>query len=177
MKIVFKIVKGVITAFLCIVLLLVIFQKFTNNKIALGNTYIFQVVSESMLPEYKIGDIIVVRKNEAVSLKIGDDVTYLANTTDLHAITITHRIINKREDNGKYYFITKGINNPIEDPEINADQIFGKVIYKTILFSFVGRLMTNIVIYYILFISVGVGFSYEIISSFFMKGDDEEDAE
>jgi signal peptidase I len=89
-----------------VVLLLVIFQKFTNNKIALGNTYIFQVVSESMLPEYKIGDIIVVRKTNPVSLEIGDDVTYLANTTDLHGITITHRIINKREDNGTYYVIT-----------------------------------------------------------------------
>lgn len=174
MKIVLKIVKSIITVFLCVVLLLVIFQKFTNNKIALGNAYIFQVVSESMLPEYKIGDIIVVRKTNPVSLEIGDDVTYLANTTDLHGITITHRIINKREDNGTYYFVTKGINNPIEDPEIKADQIFGKVYYKTVLFSFVGRLMTNIVIYYLLFVSVGVAFSYELITSFFIK-DKEED--
>lgn len=175
MKIIFKIVKSLVTVFLCVVLLLVIFQKFTNNKIALGNTYVFQVVSESMLPEYKIGDIIVVKKANPVSLEIGDDVTYLANTTDLHDITITHRIINKREDNGTYYFVTKGINNPIEDPEIRADQIFGKVIYKTLLFSFVGRLMTNIIIYYLLFVSVGVAFSYEIITSFFIKDKEEED--
>ena len=175
MKIIFKIVKSIVTAFLCVVLLLVIFQKFTNNKIALGNIYIFQVVSESMLPEYKIGDIIVARKTSPVSLEIGDDVTYLANATDLHGITITHRIINKREDNGKYYFITKGINNTIEDPEITADQIFGKVIYKPILFSFVGRLMTNIVIYYLLFVGVGVAFSYEFITSFFIKNKEEDE--
>lgn len=175
MKIVFRIIKGLITAFLCVVLLLVIFQKFTKNKVALGNIYIFQVVSESMMPEYKIGDIIVTKKTSPVSLDVGDDVTYVASVVDMKEITITHRIIKKREENGKYYFTTQGINNAIEDPEISEDSIYGKVIYKTILFSFVGRLMTNIVIYYILFVSVGVAFSYEVVTSFFIKDKEEDD--
>ena len=177
MKILLKIIKGIITVFLCIVLLVVILQKFTNNRIALGNVYIFQVATGSMKPVYDIGDIIVVRKADASKLEIGDDVTYQGVAGNLNGLTITHRIINKRTENGKYYFVTKGTANEVEDPEIMEDNIYGKVIYHTLLFSFVGRLMTNIVIYYILFISVGVGFSYEIISSFFMKGDDEEDAE
>lgn len=175
MKLILKIIKGIVTIFLCVVLLLVIFQKFTKNKIALGNVYVFQVVSESMLPEYKIGDIIVVKKSNPVSLKIGDDVTYKGSSEGIEGLTITHRIIREREENGKYYFVTQGINNPIEDPEISEDNIFGKVIYKTILFSFVGRLMTNIVIYYILFVSVGVAFSYEIVTSFFLKDKEEDD--
>ena len=61
----------------------------------------------------------------------------------------------------------------MEDPEISEDNVYGKVYYHTVLFSFVGRLMTNMVIYYILFISVGVSFSYEIISSIIKKEDDE----
>lgn len=175
MKIIFRIIKGLITVFLCVVLLLVVFQKFTKNKVALGNIYIFQVVSESMMPEYRIGDIIVTKKVSPVSLKVGDDVTYVASVVDMKEITITHRIIKKREENGKYYFTTQGINNAVEDPEIPEDSIYGKVIYKTILFSFVGRLMTNIVIYYILFVSVGVAFSYEVITSFFIKDKEEDD--
>ena len=175
MKIIFRIIKGLITVFLCVVLLLVVFQKFTKNKVALGNIYIFQVVSESMMPEYRIGDIIVTKKVSPVSLKVGDDVTYVASVVDMTEITITHRIIKKREENGKYYFTTQGINNAVEDPEIPEDSIYGKVIYKTILFSFVGRLMTNIVIYYILFVSVGVAFSYEVITSFFIKDKEEDD--
>ncbi len=175
MKIVFKIIKGIITIFLCAVLLVVIFQKFTKNRIALGNTYIFQVVSESMMPEYKIGDIIVTKKADPVSLEVGDDVTYVASVDNMSDITITHRIVKKREEDGKYYFVTQGINNAIEDPEISQDHIYGKVIYHTILFSFVGRLMTNIVIYYVLFVSVGVAFSYEIVTSFFMKDKEEGD--
>ena len=175
MKTLFRIIKGIITVFLCVVLLLVIFQKFTKNRVALGNIYIFQVVSESMIPEYKIGDIIVTKKANPVSLKVGDDVTYVASAEGINGMTITHRIISKREAGGKYYFVTKGINNPIEDPEISEDMIYGKVIYHTILVSFVGRLLTNIVIYYILFVSVGVAFSYEVVSSFFIKDKDEDD--
>ena len=175
MKLLFKIIKWIITVFLCAVLLVVVLQKKKKNRIALGNIYIFQVVSESMMPEYRIGDIIVTKKAKPVSLKVGDDVTYVASAESINGITITHRIIKKREDNGKYYFITQGINNAIEDPEISEDNIYGKVIYKTLLFSFVGRLMTNIIIYYVLFVSVGVAFSYEIVTSFFIKDKEEDD--
>ena len=177
MKVMFKIIKGIITFFLCVVLLVVILQKFTNNRIALGNVYIFQVVTGSMKPEYKVGDIIVVKKTAADKLKIGDDVTYQGVEGNLNGLIITHRIINTRTEGNKNYFVTKGTANEIEDPEISEDSIYGKVIYHTILFSFISRLMTNAIIYYLLFISVGVGFSYEIISSFFMKNHDEKDGE
>ncbi len=175
MKILFKLIKGIITFFLLIVLLVVVLQKFTNNRIALGNVYVFQVATGSMKPVYEVGDIIVVRDTDADQLKVGDDVTYQGTTGDFANLTITHRIIREREDGGKHYFVTQGVANTGEDPEISEDNIYGKVIYHTVLFSFVGRLMTNIYIYYFLFIAVGVAFSYEIISSFFMKGDDEDD--
>lgn len=175
MKLIFKIIKGIITAFLAVVLVLVIFQKFTNNKIAIGNIYIFEVASESMFPEYKIGDIIVTKKTDPSLLKVGDDVTYHGVSGNFNGMTITHRIISVRDENGKYYFVTKGIMNSIEDPEISQDELYGKVIYHTVLFSFVGRLMTNIVIYYLLCISIGVAFFYELITSFIIKDKEEDD--
>lgn len=171
MKILWRIVKGIVTLFLVVVLLLVVFQKFTNNKVVLGNIYIFQIASDSMKPEYKIGDIIVVKKTDSSSLNIGDDITYLGTASNLKGLTITHRIIEKRNENNKNYFVTKGIANLVEDPEISDDDIYGKVVYHTVLFSFVGRLMTNIVIYYLLFVLVGVSFAYEVISSFIKKED------
>ena len=171
MKILWRIVKGIVTLFLVVVLLLVVFQKFTNNKVVLGNIYIFQIASDSMKPEYKIGDIIVVKKTDSSSLNIGDDITYLGTAINLKGLTITHRIIEKRNENNKNYFVTKGIANLVEDPEISDDDIYGKVVYHTVLFSFVGRLMTNIVIYYLLFVLVGVSFAYEVISSFIKKED------
>lgn len=175
MKLLLKIIKGIITAFLLVVLILVIFQKITKNKITIGNIYIFQVVSESMIPDYKLGDIIVVKKVNPSILEIGDDVTYLGKSSNLNGLTITHRIINKEEINGKFYFVTKGIANEVEDPGINEDDIYGKVIYNTIVFSFVGRLMTNPLAYYLLFISVGTFFAYDVITSFVLKEDEEDE--
>ncbi len=172
MKVLFKILKGIITAFLIVVLCLVIFQKVTKNKVTIGDIYIFQIATGSMTPQYKIGDIIVVKKEEPANLKIGDDVTYLGQYGDFKDHIITHRIISIREENEKRYFITKGTANILEDPEISQDDIYGKMLYHTVVFSFVGRLMTNLTVYYLLFAAVAISFSYEIISSFIKKEDD-----
>ena len=173
MEKILKVIKGVITGFLIIVLVLVVFQKITDSKLTIGNFYIFQVVSESMMPKYKIGDVIVVKKVSPNELKIGDDVSYLATADYMKGLRITHKIVDIRKDsNGEYFFTTKGDANKVTDPEIKYENIYGKVFYHTILFSFVGRLMTNIIIYYLLFVVVGVSFSYDIITSFFIKRDD-----
>ena len=177
MKTIWKIIKAIITIFLIIVLLLVVLQKITKNRLTIGNIYIFQIASASMLPEYNVGDVIVVKKVSPSKIKVGDDVTYIGTIDSFSDLTITHRIVDVRVDDGKYYFTTQGLSNNISDPEIKEDSVFGKVIYHTILFSFVGRLMNNVVIYYLLFIAVGVSFSYEVISSFLIKRVDDDDEE
>ena len=134
MKTILKAVRLILTAFLFVVLLVVVLQKFTNNKIALGNIYIFQVATGSMVPVYKVGDIIVVKKTKVDDLNIGDDITYVGDSGEFKNYTITHRIVNKRFEDGKYYFTTKGVANTTEDPEISEKNIFGKVVYHTILF-------------------------------------------
>ncbi len=173
MKILWKILKGIVTIFLLMVLCLVIFQKVTGNKVTIGDVYIFQIVTGSMAPEYKVGDVIVVKKENPANLKVGDDVTYLGQFDNFKDLIITHRIINVRQEDGKYYFVTKGIANTFEDPEISQDVIYGKMFYHTILFSFVGRLMTNVFVYYFLFVVVAISVSYEVIKSFIKNEDDE----
>ena len=90
-------------------------------------------------------------------------------------LIITHRVIKKEEREGKVYFITKGTANKFEDPEIEYSQIYGKVIYKTIFFSFLGMIMMNKVAGYVLFIIIGFLLSIEIVSSIFSS--DEEDGD
>ena len=175
MKTLLKVIKGIITVLLVMILIVVIFQKITKNKLTIGNIYIFQIVSESMVPKYQIGDILVVSKADDSSLNIGDDVTYLGKESNLKGLTITHQIIEKEQKDGKYYYVTKGLANEIADPKITTSDIYGKVVYKTFLFSLIGRLLTNPVIYYLSFVVVGVAFSYEVVTAFFIKDDDEDD--
>ena len=171
MKTLWKIIKGFISVVLFLILLVVLFQKFTDSKITIGNIYIFQVATSSMVPDYQVGDVIIVKKENLDNIEIGDDITYLGKASSVKDLRITHRVVKKRQENNEYYFTTKGIANEIEDPEIKGDSIYGKVVYKTFIFSLLGRRMTNILWYYIIFIVVGVSISYDIISSHFIKED------
>ena len=78
------------------------------------------VQSNSMSPIFRKRDIIIIQEQK--EYKIGDIVTYKANTGEL----ITHRIIEKTE-NG---FYTKGDNNNTKDEkEIYNQDVIGKVVY------------------------------------------------
>ena len=166
--------KIVLTIFLLLILLVVIVQKFTKNNFAIGGVRVFNIVSESMKPKYEIGDILIIKKTDPSKIKIGDDITFKGSENELKGLVITHRVIEKREENGKYYFVTKGLANPISDTEISDIDVYGKVEYKTVLFSFLGRLMSNAIMYYILFILVGVGVSYQVVTAFFLNKEESE---
>ena len=171
-----KIFKVVFTIFLIFALIVVLIQKFFNNKSIMGYR-VFSVASESMKEEYSIGDIIVIKEVEASELKVGDNVTYIGKKGVLNGLVITHKIMSIRKENNDYYYITKGTSNEVEDPEISYQQIYGKVIYKTIVFSYVGRLMSNVYSYYALFTIVGLYASYQVVKIKFEDEEDEDEKE
>ncbi len=177
MKHLWKAVKIICSVILILILVLVIFQKVTDSKLTIGNVYIFQVATSSMVPDYQVGDVIVVKKTDPAELEVGDDVTYLGVEQGVKDLRITHRIVEKKlyDQDGKYYFRTKGIANEVEDPQINEDNIYGKVVYHTVIFSFLGRLLTNMIVYYVVFIALGVSISYDVISSWMDRKDDEDE--
>ena len=84
------------------------------------------VVSDSMVPTFYKGDMLIVRGSE--DYLVGEIVVYENPKTKL---PIVHRIINITEEG---YYITKGDNNPVADPgyitegPIPKEVIQGKVI-------------------------------------------------
>ena len=171
-----KIAKILFSIFLFIALTVVLIQKFFNNKAIMGYR-VFSVASESMKDEYSIGDIIIIKEVEAPELKVGDNVTYVGQKSNLNGLIITHKIVSIRKDNNDYYYVTKGTSNEVEDPEISYSQIYGKVVYKTIVFSYFGRLMSNIYSYYALFTLVGLFASYQIVKIQFEDEEDDDEEE
>ena len=168
------IIKVILYVLLISLLLVIIVQKVTKNDLSIGGIRIYTIATGSMKPEYQIGDIVISKSTSASELKVGDDVTYMGNSGDFSGKIVTHRIKAKRQKDGKYYFVTRGIANNIDDPEIDDTQIYGKVIYKTILFSAFGRIMNNIISYYVIFIIVALMVSYQIVKIIY---DDEEEIE
>ncbi|MCR5223858.1 MAG: signal peptidase I [Bacilli bacterium] len=174
----FDIIKSFIILILIVMLAVVILQRATKNSITIGDFYIFQVASGSMEPEYKVGDLIVVRKSDSSTYKVGDDLTYKTDENGYHkGIIITHRLIRIENNDGKYSFVTQGIANDVEDPKISEDNVYGKVVCHCIVLSFLGRLMQHNVAYYVIFVVGGLLLAYDLLIGFFIKeSDDDEDS-
>lgn len=84
------------------------------------------VASGSMEKELYVGDVVILKKCNANDIVNGDIIQY-----QMKGYTVIHRVIEKKQKNGEYYFTTKGDNNPSEDKEsVKEDQVLGKVIFK-----------------------------------------------
>ena len=83
-----------------------------------GEYRLFSIVSDSMNPEIKTGNLIVsyVPKSES-DIKVGDVITYEVEDGKGNIVLITHRVvrIEKNPNNGKTSYTTKGDNAPSND--------------------------------------------------------------
>lgn len=182
---IFTIIKIICAIVLVLLIFVLAMQRFSNNKIAIGGFRVFNVVTTSMVPEYVVGDVVVVKDVDPDTLKLGDDITYLGKEDSFKNRVVTHRLIRIEETTVGKRFHTQGIANPAEDPPITADQIYGKVVYKCIIISALAKLMNNMTLFYIvIFIPLAILIVMQIID--FANGrkeldddeyDDEEDDE
>ena len=81
----------------------------------------FIIVSDSMKPEIKTGDIIIIKKIDENEIKTNDIITFEKNGE-----YITHRVKEIKVEAEKKIFTTKGDNNLIKDTEqVNYEEIKG----------------------------------------------------
>lgn len=175
MKMVIKFIKFFATVILVMLLAVIIVQRVSKNNIALGGFRVFLIVSESMAPDYLIGDILISHNLPAKDIELGDRITYLGKDGPMRGLIVTHTVMDMREENGEHFFTTQGLQNDIADPEISEKDVYGKVVYRTVIFSFFGRLMNNAYAYYGIFLVIGILFSYQVISGYVFNRRDEEE--
>ena len=124
----------------------------------------YTVVSESMKPKYEIYDMLIAKKVDPSTIKVGDDVVYKGEKSTLKDKIVTHQVIKKDYKNGKYIFQTKGINNDIADPEIEDRQILAVVVSKSNILSMISHLVNNSYgFYFIIFVPFVVLLFFEIL--------------
>ena len=157
MKYIINFIKAIFI-FLIIVLCIYNVYNYINIKVLKNDLTkvdgyaVLEVVSGSMEPTIKIGDIIVI-DTKSKTYEIGDVITFY----DTNGNFVTHRIVDIK--GGK--MITKGDNNKSPDEDMNIDHIVGKYIYKV---PFLGSFL-NIFrnpLYLGLILVIGVLFSYLI---------------
>lgn len=145
-------------------------QRFSNNKLSIFNFRMFTVISGSMEPKYKIGDVLIAKEISPEKIKVGDTISYLGNVNSFKDKVVTHQVVGIEKIDGNYYFHTKGLANIVEDPLVSSNQLYGKVIYKSTIISLVYKIVsTNVGFYLFIIIPILYIISSEIISTLLDK--------
>lgn len=143
LKILWKIIKVIVWIIVILIVAVILVQRLSNNKLTVANYSIYTVVTESMVPKYKVGDMILAKKVDTNTLKVGDDIVYLGKKDTFDGKIVTHQIIEIDTSVNPTEYHTKGIANFIEDPVITGDQIYGKVLTKLTILSFLSGIVSN----------------------------------
>ena len=138
----YKIIKAIIFIVLLLYVVFTIIQRVSGNQSIFGYR-LFAVATGSMVPDYNINDVLAIKEVNHNEIKVGDDITYLGKKQDISGKIVTHRIIDIEEKNVKKTYLTKGINNDVEDPTIGDDQIYGKVVGKVPVVTQINHIVKN----------------------------------
>lgn len=142
-----NIFKIITFPFIIIILLISIYVGYLKfikkeNDINIFGYRFFAVVTGSMEPEYNIGDVIIVKNTLKENIKVGDVINYLSeNGKD----TITHRVTQIIQQDGKTFYKTKGDNNSSEDAGLtDYENVHGVLIFKiSQLWSIISKALTG----------------------------------
>lgn len=164
LNVIVKTIKAIVTLFIVFVVSTIFIQRISDNKINLGGISIYTIITQSMEPKYNVGDMVFSKKVDTSTLKVGDDVVYMGKEGDFSGKIVTHQIIKIEVINNVKYYHTKGINNNVEDPRINSDQIMGKVFMKGRILSLISKIINNEYgFYFVIFVPFVLLVSMEII--------------
>lgn len=144
LKIVKSVLNFVIALLVILFVIVVVLQRFSDNKLSFFNFRMFTVVSGSMRPTYDIGDVLISKETDASKIKVGDTISYLGRAGSFRDKVITHKVVGiEKDENGKYVFRTKGTANLVEDPLVYQDQLYGVVVYKVKLLSLIYKIVST----------------------------------
>ncbi|MDD4705602.1 MAG: signal peptidase I [Bacilli bacterium] len=169
LKILINIINIIFVIFVVAFIVTVYLQRFSDNKLSFFNYRVFTVVTASMEPEYKIGDVLLSKEVDPSTIKPGDDISYFGRTGDIKGKIVTHKVISvETNTRGEYFFRAKGLSNIIEDPTIYENQLLGVVTYKINSLSFFYKIIATDTGFYLCIIVPLVGIiGYEIAITMF----------
>lgn len=128
LKTVFKVVHISILVVIILCISSIIYNKIKHpeSPFTIFNYQLYVDVTNSMVPNLNVNDIIVVKRCCEKDIEVGDIVTFREKDS-----TITHRIVEVVSDNGKNKYKTKGDNNKSEDDRlITYEEIEGVFVHK-----------------------------------------------
>ena len=100
-----------------------------------------------ILTERDIVKVVVAKGLSPGNVEVGDIIVFRSNKPD----PIIHRVVEKWEENSKYYFKTKGDNNRdsiknslVDETRIIEDRVVGKAVFKIPLLGYIKIIFVEI---------------------------------
>ena len=126
-NILFWILIGIIILLIFYVVMIKIYSK--QDRLDEIKFNMYTIITTSMENTIMAGDVVIDYKNDNNIYEVGDIITFYSNKGS-GQLTVTHRIIDVKIENGKYYYTTKGDNNNTADTNpVFQDDVIGKVIF------------------------------------------------
>lgn len=137
-----KFISGIVSWIVLVILLLIaaffiyyyISVKIYEQK---GDKYkplfsLYTILSPSMVPNINVYDVIIdTSVNSPEDIKVGDVITFISTANLTKGMTITHRVTQVKNENGKYSYVTKGDANLSPDGRAaEYENVLGKVLFK-----------------------------------------------
>ena len=141
-----KVLGGILTAIVVIALIfcvVVVVQAKRSNKPFLFGYATYYVVSGSMEPTIKVGEVILIQKvDNPMELKRDDIITFHGRGGNLEGKVVTHRIVSDGVEDGK--ITTCGdANYGIKDTPITYEDVIGKYVKTSAFLTGVYSLFSN----------------------------------
>jgi signal peptidase I len=115
MKLTIKLIQNILFGGLILVFLCSIYFSLTPSMFGYK---IMTVLSGSMEPDIKPGDVVIDKDVSPRLVKVGDVITYKTTNN----ILITHRVLDIEEKSGQVVFKTKGDANNVEDEKLVSEE-------------------------------------------------------
>lgn len=114
----------------------------------IGGYTVLRVVTGSMAPTLETDTLIVVQKTEPAEVKEGDIISFYSSDPALEGAVNTHRVLSIREEDGIYYYTTKGdANNVADSYEASSVYLIGTVCFSSYVMGKLARLLANPLIF------------------------------
>ena len=147
-----KFFSWVINIFIIILIVITILSVISSKNgfdSSIAKYIPMQVLSGSMEPKLKVGDIVVSKAVDRSKIKAGDVITYKMGANTL----VTHRVIEIIEMKGSNFYKTKGDANNIEDSDlVSQDNVVGKLVLRIPKGGYVVDILTSPIGFIVFFI-------------------------
>lgn len=161
LKIIIDLICNTLIIGLLLLLIYVCYTRFIvkDTSMLINDYYFYKVVSDSMNPTLKVGDYILVHKED--KYQVGDVVTY---KEDNHYVT--HRIT---QINNSEITLKGDANNTTDEFAITKNQIKGKYVKKINKFGKIHAFITNkhtliIITSFLVIVRIGISLIWRLLN-------------